>query len=61
FTVRNERDFALCGARPKGFSPFGNLASCAQLDQLCRGFAAEKIRYSFCAKLQFTSLQCRLS
>ncbi|MDE6746426.1 MAG: hypothetical protein K2J72_07290, partial [Oscillospiraceae bacterium] len=24
-------DFALCGARPKGSSPFGNLASCAQL------------------------------
>ncbi|MDE6745610.1 MAG: hypothetical protein K2J72_03110, partial [Oscillospiraceae bacterium] len=25
-------DFALCGARPKGSSPFGNLASWAQLD-----------------------------
>ncbi|MBD5146024.1 MAG: hypothetical protein HDT21_09015 [Ruminococcus sp.] len=34
FTVLNERDFAACGRRPKGSSPFGNLASWAQLDQL---------------------------
>ncbi|MDE5577493.1 MAG: hypothetical protein K2J11_08915, partial [Oscillospiraceae bacterium] len=27
-------DFAACGRRPKGSSPFGNLASWAQLDQL---------------------------
>ncbi|MBD5146776.1 MAG: hypothetical protein HDT21_12845 [Ruminococcus sp.] len=27
-------DFAPCGERPKGSSPFGNLASWAQLDQL---------------------------
>ena len=30
----NDKDFALCGGRPKGFSPFGNLASAAALDQL---------------------------
>ncbi|MBD5146979.1 MAG: hypothetical protein HDT21_13905 [Ruminococcus sp.] len=34
FTVSDEKDFAVCGRRPKGSSPFGNLASCAQLDQL---------------------------
>ncbi|MBD5146047.1 MAG: hypothetical protein HDT21_09135 [Ruminococcus sp.] len=34
FTVSDEKDFALCGARPKGPSPFGNLASWAQMDQL---------------------------
>ncbi|MBD5145961.1 MAG: hypothetical protein HDT21_08690 [Ruminococcus sp.] len=31
---RTKGDFAACGRRPKGFSPFGSLASCAQLDQL---------------------------
>ncbi|MBD5146874.1 MAG: hypothetical protein HDT21_13350 [Ruminococcus sp.] len=33
-SVLDEKDFAVCGRRPKGSSPFGNLASCAQLDQL---------------------------
>ncbi|MBD5145966.1 MAG: hypothetical protein HDT21_08715 [Ruminococcus sp.] len=33
FTVLNERDFALCGARPKG-SALWTSASWAQLDQL---------------------------
>ncbi|MDE6745202.1 MAG: hypothetical protein K2J72_01045 [Oscillospiraceae bacterium] len=33
-SVWNEKDFAACGRRPKGSSPFGNLASWAQLDQL---------------------------
>ncbi|MBD5147094.1 MAG: hypothetical protein HDT21_14510, partial [Ruminococcus sp.] len=31
---RTKEDFAACGRRPKGSSPFGNLASWAQLDQL---------------------------
>ncbi|MBD5144300.1 MAG: hypothetical protein HDT21_00005 [Ruminococcus sp.] len=31
---RTKGDFAVCGRRPKGSSPFGNLASWAQLDQL---------------------------
>ncbi|MCM1060614.1 MAG: hypothetical protein NC452_09985, partial [Eubacterium sp.] len=48
--LRRKGNFAPCGERPKGFSPFGNLASCAQLDQLCRGFAAEKHNRSSCAK-----------
>ncbi|MGN0586780.1 MAG: hypothetical protein ACI4JF_05780, partial [Oscillospiraceae bacterium] len=29
-------DFALCGARPKGFQPSGHLTSAAALDQLIR-------------------------
>ncbi|MBD5139376.1 MAG: hypothetical protein HDT24_08725 [Ruminococcus sp.] len=33
FTVSDERDFALCGARPKG-SALWTSASWAQLDQL---------------------------
>ncbi|MBD5147006.1 MAG: hypothetical protein HDT21_14050 [Ruminococcus sp.] len=33
-SVSDEKDFALCGGRPKGSSPFGNLAGWAQLDQL---------------------------
>ncbi|MBD5139492.1 MAG: hypothetical protein HDT24_09310, partial [Ruminococcus sp.] len=32
-SVLDERDFALCGARPKG-SALWTSASCAQLDQL---------------------------